>query len=54
LAAIYQELYFTYGLWIVGRRAGRDFSRLLNAYPRAEVITDRAITWLKPRPEPFF
>ena len=54
LAAIYQELYFTYTLWITGRRAGRDFSRLLRAYPPAEVITDRAIAWLQSRPQPFF
>ena len=53
LAAIYQELYFTYTLWITSRRAGRDFSRLLRAYPPAEVITDRAIAWLKTGPKPF-
>jgi arylsulfatase A-like enzyme len=54
LAAIYQELYFTYTLWIAGRRAGGDFPRLLRAYPQAEVITDRAIAWLKPGPQPYF
>jgi len=53
-STMYQELYFNYCLWITARRAGRDFSRLLNAYPSAEVITDRAISQLKLWQQPFF
>jgi arylsulfatase A-like enzyme len=53
LAAIYQELYFSYSLWITGRRAGQDFFRLLRVYPPAEVVSDRAIAWLKSLPKPF-
>jgi arylsulfatase A-like enzyme len=54
LSQIYNELVFDYSLWITGLRAGWDYAQLLSVYPRAEVITDRAITWLKPLPKPFF
>ena len=50
----YRELYFNYCLWITAKRADWDFSRLLNVYPRADVITDRAISQLKLMPRPFF
>jgi arylsulfatase A-like enzyme len=54
LASCYEELYFNYCLWITGLRANWDFTELLNSYPRADVITDRAIDWLKSRSRPFF
>lgn len=54
LKAIYQELYFAYGLWAVGRRNRWDYYGLLNQHPRASRVTDKAIEWLQAVPGPFF
>jgi len=54
LQAIYQEFYFAYGLWAVGRRHCGDYYALLNKHPRANAITAEAINWLASGSEPFF
>ena len=54
LQAIYQEWYFAYGLWAVGRRHRGDYYALLNKHPRADALTAGAINWLASGSEPFF
>jgi arylsulfatase A-like enzyme len=54
LQTIYQELYFAYGLWAVGRRHRGDYDALLNKHPRAGALTAEAINWLASGSEPFF
>lgn len=54
LQALYQDLYFSYGLWAVGRRHRGDYYALLNKHPRADEMTAGAINWLESGSEPFF
>lgn len=47
LRHLYNELYFRYSLWKMGKRAGWDYRGLLEIFPRAAAVTGAGLDFIK-------